>query len=144
VRPGLRDLRAGDRGAATVLAATAVGVLALLLALGLALGASVLARHRAERAADLAALAAATDAARGRDLACGRAERLAAANGARLVACRWSGWIVEIGVEVPCGCLPSVSDRALARSRAGPSVTSVTPNAASADTTSDRSAVSPR
>lgn len=125
---------ADDRGSVTVLAATAIGVTVLLLAVGVALGTTVAARHRAERAADLAALGAAADAVSGRDVGCGRARELAAANGARLQDCRWSGWDVEIRVTVACRCLPSVADSVAGRARAGPSVTFATTNAGSSTT----------
>lgn len=126
-----------DRGSVTVLAATAIGVTVLLLAVGLALGAAVAARHRAEHAADLAALGAAADAVSGRDVACDRARELAAANGARLRDCRWSGWDVEVRVTVACRCLPSVVDPLVGRARAGPSVTFDTTNAGSSATGRD-------
>jgi secretion/DNA translocation related TadE-like protein len=128
---------AGDRGSVTVLAATAIGVTVLLLAVGVALGATVAARHRAEHAADLAALGAAADAVSGRDLGCGRARELAAANGARLQDCRWSGWEVEVRVAVTCHCLPSVADTVVGRARAGPSVRFATSNAEASATARD-------
>lgn len=129
---------ADDRGSATVIAATAVGVLLLLLVLGLALAAAVLARHRAEHAADFAALAAASEAVRGRDVACARAGDVAAVNGARLESCSWSGWAVDVRVVVFCGCLPNVSGTVVGGARAGPVVTSITSDAAPATTRSDR------
>ena len=109
-----------DRGAATVVAAAAVGVLVLLLGLGLQLGAAVLARHRAESAADLAALAGAVDAVRGQDVACARARKVAASNGAVLESCEWHGWTLTARVTYPCTCALTVSGITVGRARAGP------------------------
>lgn len=79
-----------DRGAATVLAVTVLGVLvAVAAALGLVV--AVVVHHRAaQAAADLAALAGAGAAVRGED-ACAAADGVARANDAVLVGCRAEG-----------------------------------------------------
>ncbi|MEJ2869544.1 Rv3654c family TadE-like protein [Actinomycetospora sp. OC33-EN08] len=112
---------ADDRGAATVVAAAAIGLLAMLLGTLLVLGSAVAARHRAAVAADLAALAGAADAVRGRDVGCATAQDLAARNGGELRDCAWIGWDLTVEVAVSCGCLP-VADTATVRARAGPVV----------------------
>jgi secretion/DNA translocation related TadE-like protein len=111
-----------ERGSASpVVLATAI--LALLLASGsAALGQAVRARHVAESAADLAALAAAGDPAAGFAPAagCGRGAWVAAANGARLTACRAGGdgsVTVDVAVRLP-GALGALGP-AVARARAG-------------------------
>ena len=113
------DARA-DGGFATVWAAGAVAVLALLLGIGLALGSAVTARHRAAAAADLAALAAAGRSVHGQGPACERAGRVAAGSGGRIASCRLDGWdaLVEVHVPVRLPLLGQVS--ATARARAGP------------------------
>ena len=110
----------GDGGFATVWAAGAVAVLALLLGIGLALGSAVTARHRAAAAADLAALAAAGQSVLGQGTACERAGRVAAGSGGRIASCRLDGWdaLVEVHVPVRLPLLGQVT--ATARARAGP------------------------
>ena len=110
-----------DRGVATVIAAGAIGVVALLLGALAVLGAVVVTRHRAATAADLAALAGAAESVRGRDAGCARARELAERNGGVLVTCTWSGWDLQVDVARSCGCLP-VADTATVRARAGPVV----------------------
>lgn len=110
-----------DRGIATVVAAGAIGVVALLLGALVVLGAAVATKHRAANAADLAALAGAAEAVRGREAGCDRARELAERNGGRLVGCTWSGWDLQVDVARSCGCLP-VGDSATVRVRAGPVV----------------------
>lgn len=129
---------ATERGAATVMAAAAVGVLVLLLGLGLQLGAATLARHRAETAADLAALAAAREAVRGEDLACARAGEVATANGAVLRSCRWSGWTVAVGTTAATRGVPSVIGDAEGRALAGPTVLGGHSDGVSSLTSGDR------
>lgn len=112
--------RAGERGAGTVLVLAVAAVVVTLLLGALALLSVVLAGHRAAAAADLAALAAATalDGERDPGRACAAAERLAAANGARVTSCIVRGaevWLAT-AVDPDWRGLP----QAAARSRAGP------------------------
>lgn len=113
------DLRR-DEGFATVAAAGVGAVLVVLLGLLLQCGAVVAARHEAEHAADLAALAGVGDGVLGPELGCARARDVATANGAELVACRWSGWTLAVEVLHPCSCPLPVSAPSPGRARAGP------------------------
>ena len=110
----------GDRGVATVWAATGVAVVIGVLAAMLDLVGAVAARHRAAGAADLAALAAAGQAARGREVACARASDAAEGTGGRVVLCRLQGWeaVVEVEVRLRLSLLGPVAVRG--RARAGP------------------------
>ncbi|WP_373315851.1 Rv3654c family TadE-like protein [Streptomyces canarius] len=81
----------------------------------LALGQAVVVRHRAAGGADLAALAAADHWAEGGTAACARAERLAAAQGVRLVRCAIVGDTSEVTVAAGRG--PFTAE---VRARAGP------------------------
>ncbi len=114
-----------DRGSATV---WSLGVIALLCAVFgavLALGHAVVVRHRAAGGADLAALAAADHWAEGGAAACARAERVAAAQGVRLVRCAIVGETSD--VTVASGSGPFTAE---VRSRAGPAMPLPTPPAA--------------
>ncbi|MDL5154489.1 Rv3654c family TadE-like protein [Actinomycetospora termitidis] len=117
----MRRPLADDRGVATVVAAAAIGALALLLGTLLVLGSAVATRHRAGVAADLAALAGAAEAVRGREAGCATAAEYARRNGGTLVACTWHGWDLAVDVALECGCLP-VGDTTTVRARAGPVV----------------------
>jgi secretion/DNA translocation related TadE-like protein len=77
----------GDRGSSTVWIVIACLVTWAVATLALSIGGAVVARHRAESAADLAALAGARSVATGIGDACTEAEQVAAAMGARVVAC---------------------------------------------------------
>jgi secretion/DNA translocation related TadE-like protein len=106
-----------DRGNATVLVA-AVAALAAALAVTLALVSGiVVARHRAQAAADLAALAAANAA----PVTCAAAERVARANGARLLSCRPDGdaGTVEVVVAVRPPGVAGRLGQTVGRARAG-------------------------
>ncbi|MFJ9869500.1 Rv3654c family TadE-like protein [Streptomyces sp. NPDC101165] len=81
----------------------------------LALGQAVVVRHRAAGGADLAALAAADHWAEGGAEACARAERVAAAQGARLVRCAIVGETSD--VTAASGRGPFAAE---VRARAGP------------------------
>lgn len=85
---------------------------------GLAVGSVVLARHRAQAAADLAALAAAQGIAAGGPAACGWAQNVAEAMGARLRGCRVAGLDVTVSVSVDTGL--RLGGQAEAAARAGP------------------------
>ncbi|WP_225097282.1 Rv3654c family TadE-like protein [Streptomyces sp. CoH27] len=105
-----------------------LGVIALLCAVFgavLALGHAVVVRHRAAGGADLAALAAADHWAEGGAAACARAERVAAAQGVRLVRCAIVGETSD--VTVASGSGPFTAE---VRSRAGPAMPLPTPPAA--------------
>ncbi|MFF9002740.1 Rv3654c family TadE-like protein [Streptomyces achromogenes] len=107
--------RGADRGSATV---WSLGVMALLCAVFgavLTYGQAVAVRHRAAGGADLAALAAADHWAEGGTAACARAERLAAAQGVRLVRCAIVGDTSEVTAAVRTG--PFTAE---VRARAGP------------------------
>ncbi|MFC7496842.1 MULTISPECIES: Rv3654c family TadE-like protein [unclassified Nocardioides] len=92
-------MRRGDRGSAAPFAVACLGVLVLLAgALGV-VAAMIHAHRQAQGAADLAALAAARALARGAG-GCVEGGRIAAANGARLLACEVTGREVRLRVEV--------------------------------------------
>jgi hypothetical protein len=95
-----------DRGQATLLLLACVAVLAVVAVSAAAFGARLVARHRAQDAADAAALAGTSTGAAG-------AHRLAAANGAALLAFRQVGDVVSVVVEVD-------GERATARATDGP------------------------
>lgn len=84
-----------DDGAGSVLALAVVLVVLLVGTCGVALGGLSVARQQAQASADQAALAAAATG------ECARAEALAAANGTRLLECRWVGPDVVVGVAAP-------------------------------------------
>lgn len=113
---------ASDRGSATVWSVGAVAVLCLVFGVVLALGQAVVARHRAAGGADLAALAAADRWAGGGTAACDRAERVARAQGVRLVRCALTGQVSD--VTAASGTGPFTAE---VRARAGPALTSAPP-----------------
>ncbi|MFF2352510.1 Rv3654c family TadE-like protein [Kitasatospora sp. NPDC058115] len=123
--------RRADTGSATVwlLAFVLLGCLACTAALSV--GAVVGARHRAESAADLAALAAADRLLLDADGGCGRAEAVAAAQAATVVACAVDREedAVEVVAQVPVTGLPPrlPVGPALGRARAGPVRAPVSP-----------------
>ncbi|MCW8102338.1 Rv3654c family TadE-like protein [Streptomyces tauricus] len=104
-----------DRGSATVWTVGALAVLCVVFGAVLAMGQAVVVRHRAGGAADLAALAAADHWMRGGAEACARADRVARAQGTRIVRCDVRGEISDVTVEAGRGPLT-----AEVRSRAGP------------------------
>ncbi|NBM16571.1 Rv3654c family TadE-like protein, partial [Streptomyces sp. GC420] len=81
----------------------------------LAMGQSLVARHRAGGAADLAALAAADHALIGPEAACGRAARVALAQGTRMVRCSVVLEVADVSVRARAGPFGTT-----VRSRAGP------------------------
>ncbi|MEW2128891.1 Rv3654c family TadE-like protein [Streptomyces sp. NPDC005435] len=109
----------GDQGSATVWSLGAIAVLCVVFGAVLALGHAVAVRHRAAGAADLAALAAADHWAEGDAAACARAERVATAQGARLVRCVLSGEVSDVSAGAGRG--PFTAE---VRSRAGPAESS--------------------
>lgn len=111
---------AKDRGAATALSAVLSIALLGVLWFGFQLGAAAVHRHRAEGAADLAALAVATTAPHGRELACGRAEWVAAGMGVAIRECRLHGWEARIEVRTSAPGILSGLLNVNARARAGP------------------------
>ncbi|MFF5172759.1 Rv3654c family TadE-like protein [Micromonospora sp. NPDC000089] len=109
-----------DRGGATV-CLLAVGLVLVVFGLsGAAVGAARVARHQARTAADFGALAGAGQAPRGAEPACAAAERLVAANQARLTGCRVDGLDVLVTAEVVVNPLPGLHRVAKAAARAGP------------------------
>ncbi|MPY59470.1 Rv3654c family TadE-like protein [Streptomyces spongiae] len=114
-RPNHRPDRRSDRGSATVWAVGAIAVLCVIFGALLAMGQAVVIRHRAAGAADLAALAAADHWAAGTDAACAAAERVARAQGTRLVRCAIEGETSDVTAGAGRGPFG-----AEVRSRAGP------------------------
>jgi secretion/DNA translocation related TadE-like protein len=111
--------RSEERGAATLLVVSFLGVVMLV---GAALGvvaAMVVAHRTAQSAADLAALGGAGAVAEGRD-PCGAAARLAADNGARLDGCAVSALEVTVEVTVLGPRWLGQPHDLSARARAGP------------------------
>ncbi len=104
-----------DRGSATVWSLGAIAVLCVVFGAVLALGQAVVVRHRAAGGADLAALAAADHWAEGGTEACARAERLAAAQGVRLMRCAIVGDTSD--VTAAAGRAPFTAE---VRAKAGP------------------------
>ncbi|MET7270417.1 Rv3654c family TadE-like protein [Streptomyces flaveolus] len=104
-----------DQGSATVWSVGAIAVLCLVFGIVLALGQAVVARHRAAGGADLAALAAADHWSLGGTAACARADRIARAQGTRLVRCVLTGQVSDVTAAAGRGPF-----RAEIRSRAGP------------------------
>ncbi|MFF4259535.1 Rv3654c family TadE-like protein [Streptomyces sp. NPDC001663] len=110
----VRDMRS-DRGSATVWSVGAIAVLCVVFGVVLALGQAVVVRHRAAGGADLAALAAADHWADGGQAACARADRVARAQGTRLVRCVIVGEISDVTAASRRG--PFAAE---VRARAGP------------------------
>ncbi|MFM9492142.1 Rv3654c family TadE-like protein [Streptomyces galilaeus] len=104
-----------DRGSATVWTLAVIAVLCVVFGAVLALGQAVLARHRAAGGADLAALAVADHWTDGSEAACARADRLARAQGARLVRCVVVGEVSDVTAAAGRG--PFTVE---VRARAGP------------------------
>ncbi|WP_250401327.1 Rv3654c family TadE-like protein [Streptomyces cellostaticus] len=107
--------RGSDQGSATVWSVGVITVLCVVFGTVLVLGQAVVVRHRAAGGADLAALAAADHWAEGTAGACARAERVAAAQGVRLVRCAIAGEVSD--VTAASGDGPFTVE---ARARAGP------------------------
>jgi secretion/DNA translocation related TadE-like protein len=107
--------RCSDRGSATVWSVGAIAVLCVVFGVVLALGHAVVVRHRAAGGADLAALAAADHWTRGGTAACARADRVARAQGTRLVRCVITGEVSDVSVASGRG--PFAAE---IRARAGP------------------------
>ncbi|MFF9122769.1 Rv3654c family TadE-like protein [Streptomyces sp. NPDC014889] len=95
----------------------AIAVLCVVFGIGLALGEAVVDRHRAAGAADLAALAAAGHWAEGGTASCDRAEKVARAQGTRLVRCTIVGDTSDVTAAVARG--PFTAE---VRARAGPAI----------------------
>ncbi|MFE2275730.1 Rv3654c family TadE-like protein [Streptomyces sp. NPDC059454] len=112
---GRRRARCSDRGSATVWSVGAIAVLCAVFGVVLALGHAVVVRHRAAGGADLAALAAADHWTEGAAAACARADRVARAQGTRLVRCVITGEVSD--VSVASGRRPFAVE---IRARAGP------------------------
>ncbi|MDQ1047430.1 secretion/DNA translocation related TadE-like protein [Streptomyces sp. V4I2] len=108
-------VRSRDRGSATVWSVGAIAVLCVVFGVVLAMGQAVVTRHRAAGGADLAALAAADHWADGGTAACARADRVARAQGTRLVRCAIVGETSD--VTATSGRGPFAAE---VRARAGP------------------------
>ncbi|AKZ57160.1 Membrane spanning protein (modular protein) [Streptomyces ambofaciens ATCC 23877] len=122
-RPGAGGEVAGtDQGSATVWSVGAIAVLCLVFGIVLALGQAVVARHRAAGGADMAALAAADHWALGGTAACVRAERVARAQGTRLVRCVLTGQVSDVTASSGRGLFA-----AEVRARAGPASEAAAP-----------------
>ncbi|MFC8668584.1 Rv3654c family TadE-like protein [Streptomyces sp. NPDC057199] len=93
----------------------AIAVLCVVFGAVLAMGQAVVIRHRAGGAADLAALAAADRWMDGGMAACAQADRVARAQGTRVVRCAVQGEISDVTVAAGRGPLT-----AEVRARAGP------------------------
>ncbi|WUG37040.1 flp pilus-assembly TadE/G-like family protein [Streptomyces sp. NBC_00459] len=93
----------------------AIAVLCVVFGVVLAIGQAAVVRHRAAAGADLAALAAADHWPEGDSAACARADRVAAAQGTRLVRCAMVGETSDLTVMSGQGLF-----EAEVRSRAGP------------------------
>lgn len=115
-----------ERGAATVIAVAAAGLVLVVLVAGLALGSAVVATHRARAAADLAALAAAQAIQQGAGpaAACGAGAAIATDNRARPAGCTVAadGSVTYRATVHPTFVLPGTgADTTTATARAGPS-----------------------
>ncbi|KPI03021.1 helicase/secretion neighborhood TadE-like protein [Actinobacteria bacterium OK074] len=111
-----------DRGSASVWCVCAIAGLCVVFGAVLAAGQAVIARHRAAAAADLAALAAADRWTDGGEAACGTADRVARAQGGRLVRCVVLGEISDVTATAGRG--PFTAE---VRARGGPPDTAVGP-----------------
>ncbi len=114
-----RVCRRHERGSATVMAVSLVGVLSVLAVLLAFVGGAFTTRRKAAAAADLAALAGASGVQVGKD-GCARAMTVAHRNGADLAACTIAGPVVEVVVRVETARLLGRALTVTARSRAGP------------------------
>lgn len=115
VRLSRRRASCSDRGSATVWTVGAMAVLCVIFGIVLAMSQAVVARHRAVGAADLAALAAADHWMEGGPAACAQADRVARAQGTRIVQCAVYGEVSD--VRVAAGQGPFTAE---VRARAGP------------------------
>ncbi|GAA5699552.1 MULTISPECIES: Rv3654c family TadE-like protein [Streptomyces] len=104
-----------DRGSASVWVVCAIAGLCVVFGAVLAMSQAVVTRHRAASAADLAALAAADHWADAGGGACAMADRVARAQGGRLVRCAVEGEISD--VTATSGRGPFTAE---VRARAGP------------------------
>ncbi|ANI42342.1 hypothetical protein MVAC_09517 [Mycolicibacterium vaccae ATCC 25954] len=87
---------------------------------GVAVASAVTARHRAQAAADLAALSAAYRIAAGHAAACGTADYVATAMGARVADCAVDGLDVQVRTTVAVPTVGPATGPASAVARAGP------------------------
>ncbi|MET7602546.1 Rv3654c family TadE-like protein [Streptomyces avermitilis] len=104
-----------DRGSASVWVVCAIAGLCVVFGAVLAMSQAVVTRHRAASAADLAALAAADHWTDAGGKACAMADRVARAQGSRLVRCAVDGEISD--VTATSGRGPFTAE---VRARAGP------------------------
>lgn len=102
-----------------MLAAIGAAAMLVVLMVGIQIAGATVARHRVEAAADLAALAGAAEVLSGREVACGRAARIAAANGALVQTCELLDLDLRVTVKMAVAIGP-ISASAVGRARAGP------------------------
>jgi secretion/DNA translocation related TadE-like protein len=114
-----RVRRRHERGSATVLAVSLIGLLSVLAVLLAFVGGAVTTRRTAGAAADLAALAGASGVQNGKD-GCAGARTVAERNGASLAACTITGLVVAVVIRVETARLLGRVLTMTARSRAGP------------------------
>ncbi|MEV0971908.1 Rv3654c family TadE-like protein [Microtetraspora glauca] len=118
----MREREARESGSATIWMVTLMAVVWVVALAVLQVGAVRVARHRAQSAADLSALAAAAHAFSAPEGACGRADMVAMANGARMVSCALSDGIVDVAAAVAVPRVLPIAGvgTATALARAGP------------------------
>ena len=109
-------LAATDRGSATIWVAIACLVTWSVAIFALSVGGVIAARHRAASAADLAALAGARTLVAGVGDPCAAAQRVAAAAGARVVACDVLAngslqVVAEVSVAAAVGTVAAIASR---------------------------------
>lgn len=93
---GNRGRGGREKGAGSVLVVTGAAVVLVVLLVTITMAGGTLARHRAAAAADLAALAAAETVRTAAGDPCAAADRVSAANGARLEECSVGGGEVDV------------------------------------------------
>jgi secretion/DNA translocation related TadE-like protein len=104
----------------TLVAATLICVVGVLMTACAVLGSAVIARHRAAAAADLGALSGAIRLPAGRNAACAAAETAARSLGSTVRRCDVDGVEVIVTVSAALGFGASVAGPATAAARAGP------------------------
>jgi secretion/DNA translocation related TadE-like protein len=90
---------AGERGSATVLMASIMGVVVTVSSAAMVVAGYLVAHHQARAAADLAALSGAAAYTRGAN-ACDEARRISRQNGARVTSCKRVGDEIDFVVSV--------------------------------------------
>ena len=114
-----RTRRAGEEGAAALLAVTLAAAVLLCTTVAVMTGMLLADQRRAAAAADLAALAGAGAVQRGL-AGCPQAQQVATANGAVLTECRVDGQQVRLAVRIESARVLGRLVRPRAEARAGP------------------------